>query len=205
MTVDNTSSPTAARRPPRHGFGYDWTAWLRAVASVRELPAHDTPAAAALRRAASQLSPYQLTPSPVCLRPSWVQADLLDRLEREAATALETAGELHNGKRNAVVGPTAEELAETIDLAHFLHHATGVSVDAPRTANYIGYQREQALELHLDSGQFGAMNLLLCLRHIAPDGRQRSQTVFVTADGYQRFTLRRGDALIFDGALNPHG
>ncbi|MFE6745090.1 tetratricopeptide repeat protein [Kitasatospora purpeofusca] len=208
--LTNQADASAVAPSDPGGWSRQWTTWLRSRTTTLTPSrwAQDFPA---LRDAVAAITAHRRV-HPRHLRHLRHQSDqsfpaeLLAEMAEEAEKAVATDGYLHNGKRNAAVGDAANHFAEQVDLAAVVARSTGMEVEQPHTAVYIGYTEGQFLDFHLDEPGFGEASLILCLRHERPTGALRvSATVFINADGYLACALAPGDCVVFDGALTPHG
>ncbi len=200
-------SPSALGPADAGQWSRQWTTWLQSRSTTRTPPrwAQDFPA---LRDAVAGLSYQRVYPRHLRhQRDQSLPSALLAAMTEEAEKAISTDGYLHNGKWNAAVGDAANNFAEQVDLAAVVARSTGLEVEQPHTAVYIGYREEgQFLDFHVDEPGFGEANLILCLRHERPTGAHGvSATVFINTDGYLECALAPGDCVVFDGALTPHG
>ncbi|MGW2542250.1 tetratricopeptide repeat protein [Kitasatospora sp. NPDC001574] len=181
-----------------------WTAWLQARTTVGD-PTRWHDDLDVVRDAVRSLAVHQR----VQPRHLWDQpfpADLITAMAAEAERALSADGYQHNGKRNAAVGDAANHFATRADLAALVARSTGLDVEQPHTGVYIGYTEGQSLDFHVDEAGFGEANLIICLKRTCPTEADKASTsVFISAAGYLECDLGVGTAVVFDGALTPHG
>jgi hypothetical protein len=181
-----------------------WTSWLQSHTTAKT-PARWAEDFPTLRDAVRGLTAHQRV-HPRHLRDQSFPAELIAGMAVEAEEAVAAGGYLHNGKWNAPVAEAANRFAAQIDLAAVVARSTGLEVEQPHTAVYIGYEEGQFLDFHVDESGFGEANLIFCLKHERPTSAPRvSTTVFINANGYLECDLGEGDCVVFDGALTPHG
>lgn len=192
--------------PPEKNTAQRWTRRFQGTFAVGDLGVRNGHVCRSLIDDAAVLRGGLFIETPIEVQPTWLSGPCLRELAREAEESLRQHGYVHNAKWNAPVGVYAEEFVDGIDLAAYVEKVANIPVHPPTTATYIGYlDTGQGLELHLDDAEFGDINLLLSLSHVAPEGIPCSSTVFVEGDGLVSYPLRPGQGLVFDGVFIPHG
>lgn len=194
------SAPTTAER----AWSVRWTYWIRSRVTIATLSDTAGPQLQEVLDEVARLDEERLTSVTSIPAGEFLAAVTVEELRDEAVRQLDAHGYLHNGKWNAVVDERAEAVLDLVDLPAFVRQRSGVRVGQPRVATYIAYRRTgEFLDFHLDDFSYGSINLILCLEHTTADG-VLSETVFLTPAGPERYPLRAGEAILFDGAVSPH-
>ncbi|CCH35109.1 hypothetical protein ABZ816_21335 [Actinosynnema sp. NPDC047251] len=165
-----------------------WTDALRGVASVRHLPAPDTPADHDLRLLAGMLGGDRLLDLPVPLPLPDTSA-----IRADADRMLARYGRDGDGARHAHIGDDTLAEVRGWDLPALVATATGLRV-SPRLRLYFARDDVDGVGFRLDSRRFGDLRLVVPLD---PAG-----TTLIAGPGGVRGY--RGPVL-FDGVCVPHG
>ena len=190
-------------------FSGGWTVGLRNIADIAKIDAWTASQKDALTTIACQLSDISLVPDPLLRRPAWATKSIVGALAANSRRSLDLTGyQDPTGKKNASVAQAAGSLLRKLSAISYVEAETGLKLDHENVPMwYITYETPGAgLGLHLDTREFGDINMLLCLDRVDErTSEDASATTLVTRSGVRRYAFVPGECLIFDGACTPHG